>query len=144
VYHYASRFYVKALQKRKQKIKNIIILFWRAMPRADDDDVDFECTGDSGGGTLDNNDGGNYPALGQGASQDNAAADHDDDDPVDNDDEEDDEEHIEDGEYDDDYHDDNELQNNGFDGTGICFATSCKADPSHGCFNSTKQKLCGH
>ncbi len=84
------------------------------MPRADDDDVDFECTGDSGGGTLDNK--GNYPALGQGASQDNAAAAAaDDDDPVDNDDEEDDEEHNEDGEYDDDYHDDNELQNNGFD-----------------------------
>ncbi len=55
------------------------------MPRADDDDVDFECTGDSGGGTLDNNDGGNYPALGQGASQDNAAADDDNNNPVDND-----------------------------------------------------------
>jgi hypothetical protein len=114
------------------------------MPRADDDDVDFECTGDSGGATLDNDDGGNYPALGQGASQDNAAAAANDDDPVDNDDEEDDEEHIKDGEYDNDYHDDNELQKNGFDGTGICFATSCKADPSNGCFNAKKQKLCGH
>ena len=116
------------------------------MPRADDDDVDFECTGDSGGGTLDDNDGENYPTLGQGVSQDNSDNnDNDDNDnPVDNDEKEDDEKHNKDGEYDNDYHDDNELQNNSFNGTGVCFASSCEADPSHGCFNSTKQKLCAH
>ncbi len=107
----------------------------------ENDDVDFECTGDSGGGTLDDNYGENYPTLGQGVSQDNSDNDNDDDnnDPVDNNEKEDDEKHNEDGEYDNDYHDNNELQNNSFDGTGVCFASSCKADLSHGCFNSTNK-----
>jgi hypothetical protein len=84
--------------------------------------------------------------LGKGVSQDNSDNDDNDDndDPVDNDEKKDNEKHNKDGEYDNDYNDDNELQNNSFNGTGVCFASSCKADPFHGCFNSTKQKLCAH
>ncbi len=42
------------------------------------------------------------------------------------------------------YIDDIELNNNNLNGTGICIASSCKADPSHKCFSLTKQKLCAH
>ena len=87
-----------------QKDFNIAELF------RENDDVDFECTGDSGGGTLNNNDGENYPTLGQGVSQDNSdnGDDNDNDDPVINDEKEDNEKHNKDGEY------NNELQNSNF------------------------------
>ena len=42
------------------------------------------------------------------------------------------------------YIDDIERINNVYNGTGVCIASSCKADPSHKCFSLTKEKLCAH
>ena len=53
-------------------------------------------------------------------------------------------EQNEDNAYENNYIDDIELHNTILNGTGVCIASSCKADPSHKCFSLTKQKLCAH